>query len=317
MLRVVHVSDNLMSGAPYRLAQIQRQYGLDARVINRDAQTTTGRVPRAFPHDLLCDQPRQLLEPVLETANLIHYHHRWKQSHLFEAHPWAWELVKDRPSLMQFHVPRAPHAEAVLRDPRVIKLVVAQYQVRMYPECIPVQNAIPIDDEWHRPLFVRNEPPIIAFTPPDCQADGWWDKGCAPTKEILGRGGFRHRIVTDAAWSEAMRVRQHCDVGIDEVVSGSYHVCSLESLSQGLATVANLDDRTVDALEQVTGTRRHPWVVASLATLHQRLVELCSDPAYLQERREQSRAYVVRYWHPRLLVEKIRPIYEQVLERHS
>jgi hypothetical protein len=114
-----------------------------------------------------------------------------------------------------------------------------------------------------------------------------------------------------------MQARQRCDIAIDEVVTGSYHMCSLEALSQGLATVAALDDLTVDALERVTGTREHPWVVARLDSLERRLRELCDDPAYLQARREQSRAYMVRYWHPRRLVENMRAIYARVLERES
>lgn len=315
-MNVVHLSDNLMSAAPFRLAQIQRLYGINARVINREAYTNPGPRQRAYPYDLLVDSPESILRLVLEEADIIHYHHRWKESILFRLLPWTYEVVKEKPSLMQFHVPRTDEMEPVLRNPAVVKLVVAQYHVRMYPECIPFQNAVPIDDELHRPQFIFNEPPIIAYTPPDCEAEGWWYKGYRETKKVLD-SGFRHRIVTDSPWREAMEARQNCDIAIDEVVTGSYHMCSLESLSQGLATIAGLDAQTVDALESVTGTRDHPWIVANPETLYQELVELIANPEFLQAKRKESRAYMIRYWHPEILVRKISEIYAQVLERNG
>lgn len=313
-MKVIHISDNLMSGAPYRLAQIQGGVGIEARVVNRLPYTNEGPRRREYPHDLLNDAPESVLRPVFEAAEIVHYHQQWQDGQLFEAHPWAREVLRSKPSLIQFHVPRTDRMEPVLRDPRVIKLVVAQYHVRLYPECIPVPNAVPIDDELHRPSGVSNCPPVVAFTPPDCTSGGWWNKGCAATKAVLEEG-FHHVVVTDRSWREAMETRLGCDIAIDEVVTGSYHMCSLEALSQGVATVAGLDAQTVDALECVTGTREHPWVIASLDTLRARLRELVSDPDLLQARREASRAYMVRYWNPAVVAARYRAIYEKVLER--
>ncbi len=315
-MKVVHMSDSLMSGAPYRLAQIQKLCGIEARVVNREEFTNGGPRQRAYPYDLLISAGQAILQPILEEADIIHYHHRWQDSELFSEQKWAWEVVKHKPSLMQFHVPRDSRYEDVLRDDRVVKLVVAQYQVRMYPECIPVQNAVPIDDEFHRPLWIENEPPIVAFTPPDCQADSWWYKGCAETLPVL-RQGFRHRFVTDSSWHESMKVRARCDIAIDEIVSGGYHMCSLEALSQGLATIAGLDSQTIDALESVTGTRKHPWIVARPDTLRQTLAEVMADRAYLRAKRAEAREYMVRYWHPEVVVRRIQEIYRLVLERHG
>jgi hypothetical protein len=286
-VNVVHIADNLMSGAPYRLARVQGAAGIVARVVNRLPYTNEGPRRREYPHDLLNDAPESVLRPVFEQADVVHYHQRWKDGLLFETHPWAREVLFKKPSLIQFHVPRDDRMEPVLRDPAVVKLVVAQYHTRLYPECTPVPNAVPIDDELHRPAGVVNEPPVVAFTPPDCTSRGWWDKGCALTLAVLERGGFRHRFVTDRSWREAMGVRRLCDIAIDEVVTGSYHMCSLESLSQGLATVAGIDPLTVDALERVTGTRAHPWVVARPDTLHARLSELVGDPDYLRAKRAE------------------------------
>jgi hypothetical protein len=313
-MNVVHFSYNPISAAPFRLAQIQRLCGVNARVINKATHFHEDSA-RVYPCDVLIDEPESTLRPLLEGADIIHYHHH-QLGGMLASQPWAWDVIKNKPSLVQFHVAREPEMETILSNPAVVKLVVAQYQVRQFPECIPVQNAIPIDDELHRPLSVRNQPPIVAFTPPYCHATGWGDKGCAETKRIL-QAGFQHRIVMSRPWNEAMAIRQQCDIAIDEVVTGSYHMCSLEALSQGLATVAGLDALTVDALEQVTGTRSHPWIVARFDTLRERLAELVADADYLQAKRAEARDYMDRYWHPEALVARFREIYEMVLERHS
>jgi hypothetical protein len=317
LLKILHISDNLMSGAPYRLARVQAAAGLEGRVVNHLAYTNQGARRREYPHDQLHGDSESVLRPVFEQADIVHYHQRWKDGLLFEAHPWAREVLFPKPSLIQFHVPRDDRMERVLRDPRVVKLVVAQYHVRLYPECIPVPNALPIDDELHGPAWIANDPPVVAFTPPDCHSRGWWDKGCAATRAVLERGGFDHVVVTDRSWREAMEARRRCDIAIDEVVTGSYHMCSLEALSQGLATVAALDTLTIDALECVTGTREHPWIIAGLDTLQDRLRELVDDRDYLWQARAASRAYMVRYWRPEILAAKFRALYERVLERHG
>jgi hypothetical protein len=311
-VRVIHLTEGNLSGAPFRLAAVERAAGIDALMLyhRNDADAND------YPCDLLTREPRDRLAPLLAGADLIHFHNCWRDSPTFAIHPWIWEIIGDKPAVFQVHSPRNgdPVFEAALREPALTKLVIAQYHVRQYPECQPVPNAVPIDDPLHRPLFVDNEPPVVAFTPPNCHRSGWHDKGCAATLQVL-RQGFRHLVKTGAMWSEVMRERARCDIAIDEIVTGSYHMCSLESLSQGLATIAGLDELTVDALEEVTGTRRHPWIVANPATLHRELTRLVEDAAYRQAQRQAARQYMETFWHPRVIAARFAAIYDGVLQR--
>lgn len=311
-MKVVHVSWDPLSAAPYRLASVQRLCGLEARLISEDRAYGN----RRYPHDVLIGGDRDLIAHLLEEADLVHYHNWWRHGELFQRHPWAWELVRDKPSVIQFHSPRAPSHEEQLREPSLVKLVVAQFHVRQYPECIPVPNAVPIDDPLHRPLWVENDPPLVIYTPPICDGEGWYDKGFPQTMAVLERG-FRHRMVTDSPWEEVMRLRQGCDIAIDEVVTGGYHMCSLEALSQGLATVAGLDALTIDALERVTGTREHPWIVARPETLERELRKLVEDAGYRQAKRREARAWMERYWSPQAVAQRYVEVYETALERQA
>lgn len=313
-MRIVHLSWDPLSAAPYRLMQVQRAAGLEARLISEDRRYGG----RRYPHDLLYGDDPDLLAELLSAADVVHYHNWWRNSPFFTAHPWAWGKVAGKPSVIQFHSPRRPWHEEALAAPALLKLVVAQYHVRLYPECLPVPNALPIDDPLHRPAWVENDPPLVAYTPPIDHPDeideGWHRKGYRETMAVLARG-FRHRVVYDRPWEEVMAARRDCDVAIDEVVTGSYHMCSLEALSQGLATVANLDARTVDALESVTGTRQHPWVVADADSLHLQLTRLVEDAGWRREKRREARAYVERHWAPAMVAERFHRIYRGLLER--
>jgi len=312
-VKVLHLSDGALSGAPVRLAQVQRIGGLEARLLNVDHAFGS----RVYGRDALMDDGPDLVARLLAEADVLHYHNWWRESFLFTTYPWAWDLAREKPSVIQFHSPRFAQFEPALAEPSLLKLVVAQYHVRFYPECRPVPNAVPIDDPLHRPLGLENDPPVVAFTPPQClDTEGWGSKGVRETLPVL-ESGFRHRFVTEAPWEEAMRLRQECDIAIDEIVTGSYHMCSLEALSQGLATIAGLDAQTVDALEQVTGTREHPWIVAGPATLRRALRELVEDGGYRQAKRREAREYMERHWNPAAITARFADIYSEARERSS
>src|SRR3954469_19258527 len=312
MMKILHVAGGPLSGAPCRLMQVQGLGGLDARLL--DFVELPGR--GSFPRDVPMDGDADTVAELLAAADVVHYHNWRLTSLLFRFHPWAREIAQRKPAVIQFHSPRAGNRwfEAELRDPAVIKLAVAQHHARLFPECRPVPNAVPIDAPLHRPAGVHNRPPVIAFTPFRGGRRGWYAKGCGATLQVLRRG-FHHRFTTGAPWRETMELRARCDIAIDEVVTGSYHLCSLESLSQGLATVAGLDARTVDALEQVTGTREHPWVVARLDTLAAELRRLVADEAYRRAKREEARRYMERYWSPQAIVRQFSAVYAAALER--
>lgn len=311
MMKVTHIAPGVLSLAPYRLMQVQRLGGLDARLVS--FRNTYPDWPYRYPYDRLMSDDPELIARLLREADVIHYHSSHARNPLFTTLPWTRDLVRDKPSVIQFHSSPQPEFDDDRSNPRLVKLVVAQYQARLYPECLPAPNAVPIDDPLHRALDVHNDPPIVGFTPSNRDACfGWGNKGCAETLPVL-ESGFHHRFVFDVCWEEAMSARQTCDIAIDEIVTGSYHMCSLESLSQGLATIAGLDAQTVDALEAVTGTRDHPWIVATPETLRRELTKLVEDDGYCRAKRREARRYMERYWNAEVIARNYERIYRRAL----
>ena len=121
-MRIVHISDTALSGAPYRLAQVQRLAGHDAWLLHNPGPGAHGD----YPYDVAVTEDREHLAPRLAAADVVHYHNRWRESDLFKLHPWAWKLLASKPSVIQFHSPREGNGfEPALREPSLIKLVVA------------------------------------------------------------------------------------------------------------------------------------------------------------------------------------------------
>src|SRR5215469_2445035 len=79
-MKVLHLSDNPMSAAPFRLARIQNLCGLEARLITRDDRANDGPRQRVYPADLLAGAPEDVLRPIVEAAEIVHYHQRWRDS---------------------------------------------------------------------------------------------------------------------------------------------------------------------------------------------------------------------------------------------
>ena len=87
----------------------------------------------------------------------------------------------------------------------------------------------------------------------------------------------------------------------------------LERPPRGFAENALLSPR--GAL--VTGTREHPWIVATPESLRERLTELVEDGAYRRAKRREARAYMERHWSPAAIAGRFEAIYGEALERGS
>jgi hypothetical protein len=316
--------------------KVQRIAGLDARLIC--GMDKFGGRSRLSWQDLLVSAARrdEIME-VLRNADLVHIHNRWTKQKLFHLWPEALAIVKAKPKVLQFHSPRdallkdTPDSFA-LECP---KLVVAQYQWRFYQDATPVPNVVPLDDAWHTPAWSVTKPtgttawsldlgsslpgstdgspygkyttgslhdgrPLsVAFSPSNLTDRGWDNKGYRATRELLRKmPDIDHRIFVGMELPKLLLERKSAHVVIDEVMTGSYHMVSLEALAQGQVAIANLDSKTVDALELVTGTRRHPWTCCSLRELPDVLRQLQNDRRLLELRMLGSRRYIEKYWDP-------------------
>lgn len=314
-MNILHLANTPLSGAPYRLMQVQRTGGINARLISHRS-SFDGRSHMVFPHDIVLqsgrsnqekrrdggDFKRDEIYDLFRSADVIHLHNNLADLYIFRVFPELGKYLSTTPVVMQFHSPRLSlkNVEKDLKDIRVgRRLVVAQYQVRQFPKATPVPNAVPIHDRFYTPCVRDNRNPLIVYSPSNTNLRDWNNKGYPETMAALKRvkAISENRIITNTPQLECLAQKQSGDIAIDEIVTGSYHLNTLEALSQGQVAICGLDDLCEEALCECTGTDKHPIVKASPKTLEKVLRDYINDPDMLRETQESSRSFMETYWN--------------------
>jgi hypothetical protein len=320
MINVVHITENPIAGAPYNLHHALNKYQGD-KVRSRHIAYSDRNENRIFPHDIIIDKTSyQALRDVLEAADVIHLHNFWKNQHLFRTYPDLWPIVMRKPRVWQVHTQRDVKwvsMEDGINDKGAKHLVIAQYHPRQYPECQVVPNIIDIFEPKYMPIVRDNTPARVVYSPSRNRAHGWESKGYSETLPVLQRLVDERVCSADLIFNQphaaCMARKAKGDIGIDEIVTGSYHLCSLETLSLGLVTLAGLDDLQINTLKDLTGSAKLPWIITTPDTLEENLRKLISaNKDDLKAIQEFSRTWMEMYWHPKVTTEHFVKIYESL-----
>ncbi len=103
-------------------------------------------------------------------------------------------------------------------------------------------------------------------------------------------------------------------IAVVDMVSGSFHLSSLESLAQGIPTFAYLDARVKEALFEITGTSELPWMNFQLSESKKPIEALLKDEKLCQEIGGYSRAWMERYWNDSEMIKFYVRAYNDLLE---
>ena len=312
-MNILHLSETPLSGAPFRLMQVQRNGGINARLISH-RNSYDGRGLVVFPSDILLQSGRSNREKrakpdfnrdeiyeLFRNADILHFHNYYLDQFIFRLYPDLLKYIGRKLVVVQFHSPRLSlkDVEKTIRHKDVDRrFVVAQYQVRQFPEATPVFNCVPIHDDLHSPIYRDNRPPIVTYSPSNTHLRGWNDKGYAATMGALQRAKTRIQplVITNTPHQECLFKKQKADIAIDEVVTGSYHLNTIEALAQGQVAICGLDRECEELLKEKTGSADIPIVRASPSTLSDVLDKLTQDQDLLKSMQESSRSFMERYW---------------------
>lgn len=312
-MRALHFSVTPLAGAPIRLVRaLQKHTPVEARHVVLQPDAYGGRT---FDTDLVWARDRELALELLARADVVHLHHYF---HLAD-NPFGIDFAKwangERRIVRQLH----SHPLHIARTtglkverivfPEVPQLVIAQFHERYYPYARVVPNIVPIDDALYRPVADEGEE-VSVFFAPSVDASAWaqadpaqrWDtKGFPETAAMLTALAHRHenlyvKIVRNVAHDECMALRRGCQIAIDEMVTGSYHLCSLESLAQGIPTFAYLDRRMTSVLAELTGSSALPWLNYRLEDAAPALERLAREPELRRALGANSRRWMETHW---------------------
>lgn len=320
-MKILHLSNTPLSNSPANLAQIQRDHGHDAQVLLHRQQNTN----KVFVGGTVwTSMDSEQITASLKSADILHFHNfAWEQQ-LFQTYPHLIDVALKKPCLIQYHSPRnsTENFEDTLQDPffKGRRAVVAQYQVRLYPECeYVVPNVLPIFSERFKPLNRPLEPLSVTFSPSNTHMRGWDDKGVSIVREtfrMLQRFGLAApEIIINTPYEETMIKKKWSHVGLEEVVTGSYHLSFLEYMALGSATLCNMDEMTKEAMAHVVGhdaVAALPCFFTSAATLTNDLFSVLKYPTFVKSRGNDCRKWMETHWNPETFVQYFNGIYEKL-----
>lgn len=321
-MRVVHLSLTPLAGAPIRIVKALNKWtSVKARLINLNPNAYGART---FDEDIDFNRDQFEARSLIKQADIIHCHHWIDLKH----NPFGIDL-RDKAVLRHFHSEPnfvSRHAgvtaqEVIFED--IPQLVVAQHQERYYPQARPVPNIINIEDiisEKELSLKPVSDKITIGFHPTsehDCFSERWDTKAAKETTEILNRLQSRLPIVIEnqknIPHSQLMKIRSQCNILLDEMVTGSYHLTGLESLALGKPTFAYIDQRSASNIIKLTGSSTIPWLNFSLDKFESALEELCGNKNLRSHIGEASCQWMKTYWSEEKLVWLYLEAYRDVL----
>lgn len=309
---IVQIAKTNCAGAIWRIHDAINAYTEHTCRTITASDMTNGR---KFPHDIFLNQVHEV-KHLLARADVIHFHN-WIDHESPEMVPFR-HLFGGKRLVLQYHtepalLQRQYRRDVVNRDD-ITTLVIAQKHLRFYPKSIPVPNLIDIWDSRLAPLPRSNPKPKVIYTPSDLKSYAVYGNTCCGKgypqvlpvlKKLKVEGLIDFEVITDKTWEELMPIKQRADICIDECVTGGYHLCSLEALSQGLATIAWIDPQTEQAIERIVGHKTDlPWINTQQSDLEARLRHLASHPEIVAKAKVDSRRWMEENWSPQALVQR-------------
>lgn len=317
-MRILHLSDTPLSGAIIRLSQLLNKHaeGVESRYVCWQKKIGYRIYPFDVEGSIASDD---LLRDLLQWADIIHYHNRWKRQSIFKRLQCP---PPPKPGLIQIHSPRDSED---FREEVACGLpiaCVAQYHPRQWPECrYIVPNVVDITEEIYTPRFLSHDEdrawrlPIVSYAPSNTNGRGWNDKGYAQINPILKRmrfaGEITYDLLTHRPFEEVIREKKSADVGIDDVKTGSYHLSALEYLALGIPCICFIDEQTEAVVKTLTGADTLPFVNTSKDGFERVLRRLIK----WEESRQEgflARMWMQKYWAPKQLCEPYLNLYRSL-----
>lgn len=210
-----------------------------------------------------------------------------------------------------------------LADCPLPQLVIAQYPERQFPRARLVPNIVPMDSQG-----TSNQPPgrlRIGYAPSrfnSARSSRWDTKAYPETMKVLRRvqktmaekgRPIQIDVIEQVSHEVCLRRKAACQIIVDDLATGSYHLNTLESLAQGAVCLTYLDRRTQQAIADLTGRHDFPAISAGLEDATEVLVDLCMRPEVVAGLGRASRDWMMRHWHPGVMSSHFVSAYEALL----
>ena len=330
-MHCLHLALTPLVGAPTRICRaIEMHDGFKAHFAVLDA--TAGAYDRmVFDFDLQWSKNRDEIVALAETADVIHLHNYLGLTSS-EFAPIDLQRLWDsgRPMVRHFHSTPDNVANymrttrsAIFECP-IPKLVIPQYPARFFPTAKIVPNII-LNAGTYVGGVTRGEAVRIGYAPTrfnSGRSSRWDTKGYIETKRMLNavmarstkqRQPVEVDIIEQVSHQECLRRKSACHIVVDDLVTGSYHLNTLESLAAGSVCLTYMDRTTQQAVFDLTGRSDFPALSVGLEDAEEVLVNLVSDRRMVEALGEHSRLWMAQHWAPKSMARHFLDAYAHVM----
>ena len=321
MIKVVQFSITPLAGAPIRVAKaINLLEDIEIRHVDLYKNNI-------FEQDVIFRENKEEAIQLSEDADIIHIYN-YINLETKDFYPIDFKELKRKGKKIIQHFQSTPMliankigttANFVVNYP-LPQIVIAQYPERFFPNAKVIPNIVPQDDPLYRATKTNQDIDLI-FTP-SWDRSAWetrWDtKGLPETKIILNRLNNKYnystKIFRGIPLHQVMTLKNRSKLILDETVTGSYHLSSLEGLSLGKPVLTYLDKRTEKVLKYISGCNEIPFINTKLEELELVAKALLDDDDTRNHIGDDSRRWIETFWKDKNLALQFKKIYEDLLD---
>lgn len=316
-MRILHLSDTPLSGAPLRLHSLLNKYdAAESRYIMW--QTRAGHRFYGEPTASAYSHREELEYLIYQWSDIIHFHNRWRRQEVFK----ALHLSPPRkPSIIHFHSPRASEDFSDELASGLPIVCPAQYHPRVFPEVSYIlPNVVDIYDTAYIREYIPEGPLTVSYAPSNAHLpkNSWDDKGYWAVAPVLKRlhlkGEVNYQLIFKKPLDEVMQLKRLAHIGVDTVSNfcKSYHLSTLEYLSLGVPCITSYDDLIEKTVKDLTGCTTLPWVNASPDNFYKVLGGLIKNKENMICLSNDVRGWMTTYWNPSVLCKHYISMYKSL-----
>jgi len=326
MVLVVHITCTSLVGAPLRVVDALNRYtNYATKLVNLGAaKTPTGE--NFFSEDLDWLNDRQEAIELISKADILHFHHPFDINS--DKNPFEFDFRANMKSgcrtIWQFHSAPSRYSkeirELVVSNKWGPSFVIPHLAERYFPYSRLVPNLTP---EYANTPIALDGGVNLFFSPSKPGRSAWehrWETKAEPeTDKILKRvcrnvSGTRYTYLYGKPLSEIMLARQNADIVIDDLVTGSLHLTTLETLSLGRVAVTYNDQRIRTNILRLTGAPDIPVVNVRLEEAECVLTDLCRQKELVKELGDAGLDWFRTYYRSQDLVGHFVDGYDDLLD---
>lgn len=329
-MKILHMARSNLASAPVHLSNFLNKYStFENKCISSLKNLNAEYDIRWMWEKKVIQEDMRQFESLVDWCDVIHIHN---QPPLMNSSK-GWKILEKtkKPIVMQVHSEPEKIGriyKILLTHFNIAKIaVIAQYHaVHMFTDTFDVvRNVVDIYDDDFTPKYNENEKVHVTYSPSNSismdrlQAkwkSTWAYKSTAEVEPVLQELSeedmITYQIFKDVPFRTSMKQRKKGDMHIDDIFTGSYHLSSLEGLSQGKLVLCGLKDWMIDFLKEFIGCDQLPWVVATKENLKDQIIQYANDRDELLQRQQISRQWMEKHWSPVKIVNDYLKVYNSL-----